>query len=113
MLERHDRDQVIGMALLHDIIQAAINSLRHQQLFLNGGAAWNELHGRTKQLDKEGSRIHSTIVSLSRAASEELDLGGLDHSVQFDGDYCEHKCSDLPAGQHHPSCVVYLLSIWG
>ena len=26
-------------------------------------------------------------------------------------DYCEPECSDLPAGSHHPCCVLHLLNL--
>jgi hypothetical protein len=75
LLERHGPEQVVGMAIVHDIIQAAINSLRHRQQFLDDEAASNELHARMKALDKKDRRIHNAITSLSRRESQEVVVG--------------------------------------
>ena len=52
-----DVNQAIGMAILHDIIIAALNSLRHQEKFLEGDAAQREMHARLKELVKKDPRI--------------------------------------------------------
>ena len=52
----------------------------------------------------EMTRMHSPAVLSSVSQSLPTDAG-------FEGDFCEPECSDVPPGEHHPSCAVLLLQL--
>ena len=64
MLEPCSAHQAVGMAIVHDLVISAINSLRHQCRFLEGEATQNELHGRMKDLIRKDLRIQKIVAYL-------------------------------------------------
>ena len=65
LMEQANSQQILGVAIVHDIILAAINSLRHRQRFAQEDEGMQELHARMKELDKKDCRLHMHIRRLS------------------------------------------------
>ena len=65
LMEQTNSQQILGVAIVHDIILAAINSLRHRQRFAQEDEGMQELHARMKELDKKDCRLHMHIRRLA------------------------------------------------
>jgi len=69
LIEVRDKQQLFGIAIVHDVLQAAINSLRHRELFLQVRDATTELHSRIKQLVKKDRRLFVAVRSLTSSST--------------------------------------------
>ena len=60
--------------------------------------------GRNHTSSSSGAAAPTTVANAPHVMEPET---GVKRLAQ--GDWCEPECSDLPEGQHHPSCVLHLL----